>query len=52
MLRNQVRGAVTAAFESITVWLLPPPVEQVAALRKELVASDLSAEFKAQVGDL
>jgi len=48
-LRNQIREAVGKAFQSITVWLLPPPVDQVSALKKELVASDLSGEFKAQV---
>lgn len=42
VLRNQIRDTVTAAFESITVWLLPPPVDRVADLRRELVASDLS----------
>jgi hypothetical protein len=34
------------SFESITVWLMPPPVEQTADLNRELQASDLSASFK------
>jgi hypothetical protein len=41
-----------SSFESISVWLLPPPVEQTAALNKALSQSDLSQGFKEQVQKL
>ena len=34
--RNGVRFALKAAFESVSVWLLPPPTEKTADLRKVL----------------
>lgn len=47
--RNQIRSVLEGAFESITIWLLPPPVDRTTDLHKELRESDLSDGFKAQV---
>lgn len=32
--RNHVRSSLTAAFESVSVWLLPAPTERTSDLRK------------------
>jgi hypothetical protein len=47
--RNQIRSVLENAFESISIWLLPPPVERTTDLNKELRAGDLSDAFKTQV---
>ena len=47
--RNQIRSVLENAFESISIWLLPPPVERTTDLTKELRAGDLSDTFKSQV---
>lgn len=47
--RNQIRSVLENAFESISIWLLPPPVERTTDLNKELRANDLSDTFKQQV---
>jgi len=50
--RNVVRRALAAAFESLTVWLLPPPTERVADLRKVITNDMLSPDFNAAVRSL
>jgi len=50
--RNVVRRALVAAFESITVWLLPPPTEKVADLSKVITNEMMSPEFNAAVRSL
>jgi hypothetical protein len=44
--RNVVRRALIKSFESITIWLLPTPVEKVKDLKKVLNSSLTSQEFK------
>ena len=47
MVRNEVRRVlVEEAFESVHVWLFPPPTERVDDLGKQLRPSDLSARFR------
>ena len=50
--RNEVRRILRGAFESIHVWLLPPPVERTRDLQKVLKESMLSDEFKDAVAGL
>lgn len=47
--RNQIRSVLQNAFESISIWLLPPPVDRTTDLNKELRTGDLSDAFKVQV---
>ena len=47
--RNSVRGALATAFESVSVWLLPPPTERTKDLKKILSEDLLSSEFNAEV---
>ena len=50
--RNEVRRMLVSAFESIDIWLLPPPVERTRDLNKVLKPEMLSAEFNEQVASL
>ena len=52
LARNQIRTVLETSFESISIWLLPPPVEKTTDLNKELREGDLSAAFKTQVEEL
>ena len=50
--RNGVRRALAAAFESVSVWLLPPPTERTKDLKKVLTSDLLSSDFNDAVKNL
>jgi hypothetical protein len=51
-VRNSARSEVIVAFESITVWLLPVPVERAASLKEALHISQLSESFTTKLHEL
>ena len=48
-LRNAIRNDIKNSFESITVWLFPPPVASSAKLTNKLRVDELSDSFKSQL---
>ena len=50
--RNAVRRSLQSAFESVSIWLLPSPVEKTKDLHKVLTPDMLSAEFNVEVKSL
>jgi len=50
--RNAVRRSLVSAFESVSVWLLPSPVERTKDLQKVLTPDLLSREFNDAVKSL
>ena len=48
-LRNSIRSDIKNSFESITVWLFPPPVVSSAKLTNKLRVDELSDAFKTQL---
>ena len=50
--RNAARIGIRDAFETIRVWLFPPPVSETSKLSKELTYADLSDPFKRKVEEL
>jgi hypothetical protein len=50
--RNAIRRQLDGAFESIQVWLMPPPTEKTKDLKKILTDDLLSEEFKEAVKSL
>jgi hypothetical protein len=51
-VRNQIRRSIVESFESITVWLFPPPVASSNQLSTELSFSITTAEFKGKIRQL
>ena len=51
-VRNQIRRSIKESFESVRVWLLPPPCEDTNALRNELTVERTSREFREKIREL
>ena len=51
-LRNMARSSLKDAFESVTVWLFPPPVDDTAGLRERIQFRDVNHNFLDQVKGL
>jgi hypothetical protein len=51
-VRNELRRTLKESFESISVWLLPPPTEATKDLSRQLCARDLSDTFVQGVDSL
>lgn len=47
--RDAIRRQLSSAFESIQVWLMPPPVEKTKDLRKVLTDDLISEDFNVAV---
>ncbi len=50
--RNAARIGIRDAFQTIRVWLFPPPVSETSKLSKELTYADLSDPFKRKLEEL
>ena len=51
-VRNQIRRSVKESFQSVRVWLVPPPCSDTSALRSELVMERTSREFRLKIREL
>jgi hypothetical protein len=50
--RNRIRALLHGAFESIRVWLLPPPVDKVSGLKKKIKFELVNKGFVGQVREM
>ena len=51
-VRNQIRSSIKESFQSVSVWLFPPPMENVSALRSELTVQESSVGFRNKLRDM
>lgn len=48
-VRNQIRRSVKDSFQSVSVWLLPPPSDSTQTLRSELTVQGASVAFRSKL---
>jgi hypothetical protein len=48
-VRNNIRRSVKASFQSVNIWLFPPPSDNVQSLSTEMTVQQVSAPFRTKL---